>query len=104
MKTQKPLVWSLLSAALFGAPTPALKHLLANVSPLLLAGLLYAGAAVALASGSLAGWRRFAEADRSSWIRLLAAVLFGDVIGPALLVSHEHEHRPDLHHRHDHED
>jgi drug/metabolite transporter (DMT)-like permease len=86
MRIEKPLFWGLAAAALFGASTPASKALLDGLSPLLLAGLLYTGAAIALAPGALIGWRRFVEADRRSWFRLLGAVLFGGVIGPVLLL------------------
>jgi drug/metabolite transporter (DMT)-like permease len=82
-----PLWWGLISAALFGASTPASKHLLEGLSPLLLAGLLYAGAALALAPSALAKRRAFMEADRSSLLRLLVAVTFGGVIGPVLLLA-----------------
>jgi hypothetical protein len=39
---------ALLAAALFGFSTPASKLLLLNLSPLMLSGLLYLGAAIAL--------------------------------------------------------
>ncbi len=41
MRIEKPLLWALVSAALFGASTPASKHLLGGSSPVLLAGLLW---------------------------------------------------------------
>jgi len=83
-----PVIWCLLSAALFGASTPASKLLLAEVGPLTLAGLLYLGAALATlpfaTKGGSAGRRR----DRTNLRRLAGAVLFGGVLGPvALLVG-----------------
>src|SRR5437867_6875437 len=44
---------ALLSAALFGASTPAAKMLLGSVSPWLLAGLLYLGSGVGLGAAVL---------------------------------------------------
>jgi hypothetical protein len=40
------VIYALLSAALFGASTPAAKALLGSVQPVVLAGLLYCGAGV----------------------------------------------------------
>lgn len=82
-----PILWCLLAAALFGASTPASKPLLGAVSPLQLSGLLYLGAAAAVAPWALSGWRGFAGIDAKSAIRLGLAVLFGGVLGPALLLS-----------------
>ncbi|MEQ8276314.1 MAG: EamA family transporter [Deltaproteobacteria bacterium] len=82
----RPLVWCLLSAALFGVSTPASKHLLGTMSPLLLSGLLYVGAAVAVMPGAVRERARLTTADRKNWLCLLGAVLFGGVIGPVLLL------------------
>ncbi|TNE89975.1 MAG: EamA family transporter [Deltaproteobacteria bacterium] len=83
-----PVVWCLLSAALFGASTPASKLLLDGVGPLTLAGLLYLGAAVATLPFIRKGGsptRRWAPQNLR---RLGGAVLFGGVLGPvALLVG-----------------
>ena len=43
------VVLALISAALFGASTPAAKALLGSVSPAILAGLLYCGAGLGVA-------------------------------------------------------
>lgn len=76
-----PALWCLLAAALFGASTPMAKLLLDGVGPLTLAGLFYLGAALATAPGALRGvW------DRSELRRLLGAVIFGGVLGPALVL------------------
>jgi drug/metabolite transporter (DMT)-like permease len=79
------------SATLFGAVSPASKLLLATLAPQLLAGLLYLGAGVGLALVHLArgavGLRaqeaRLRHADLP-W--LVAVILFGGVLGPALLM------------------
>jgi drug/metabolite transporter (DMT)-like permease len=84
----KPLVLALLSAALFGAATPASRALLAEVSPFQLAGLLYLGAALGVAPFA---WRhgRFrlpGTDDRRNRMRLLGAVVAGGIAGPVLLL------------------
>src|SRR4029434_6987403 len=48
MQDPRSIALALLSAALFGAATPASKLLLADLTPLQLAGLLYLGAALAM--------------------------------------------------------
>ena len=74
------------AAALFGASTPAAKAVVSDVDPLMLAGLLYLGSGIGLtilrvASGQT-GWL-FKRADLP-W--LAAAVVFGGMAGPALLM------------------
>jgi len=63
-----PVAVALLSAALFGAATPASKYLLRDLSPFTLAGLLYLGAAVAVAPRALRGgaptWRPYRRRRR----------------------------------------
>lgn len=77
---------ALLAALLFGAGTPLSKLLLAQTSPWMLAGLLYAGSGVGL---SVARWLGRAPsivlvaADRA-W--LFGAVLSGGVVAPLLLM------------------
>jgi drug/metabolite transporter (DMT)-like permease len=79
-----PVGAALLSAALFGAATPASKHLLRELHPFALAGLLYLGAAIAVAP--LALRRRAWRLDRRNALRLGGAVFFGGVLGPVLLL------------------
>ncbi len=77
---------ALLSAALFGAATPASKTLLISLTPAQLAGLLYLGAAV----GVLPVLRRGGESGALRWAslaRLLGAVVFGGVVAPLLFLS-----------------
>lgn len=79
------------AAVLFGASTPLAKHLLVSVEPALMAGLLYLGSGLGLASFRLL-WRpsreRALEAQLTKrdlpW--LAAAILCGGVLGPALLM------------------
>jgi len=79
-----PVVIALVSAALFGAATPASKYLLRNLSPFVLAGLLYVGAALAVAPQALRG--RAWKLDRRNAVRLGGAVFFGGALGPVLLL------------------
>jgi len=80
------ILYALLSAALFGVSAPLAKLLLGEVSPWLLAGLLYLGSGLGLALVRL--FRRSNEAGLSRrdlpWFA--AAVLSGGVVGPVLLV------------------
>jgi drug/metabolite transporter (DMT)-like permease len=80
------IAYALVSAVLFGVSAPLAKLLLGEVSPWLLAGLLYLGSGIGLAVVRL--FRRSNEAGLSrpdlSWFA--AAVLSGGVIGPVLLV------------------
>lgn len=81
-----PWLWCLLSAALFGASTPVAKALLEDVGPLTLAGLLYLGAALGVAPFSLRGGSRERRRHRTHVKYLAAAVFFGGIAGPVLLL------------------
>jgi drug/metabolite transporter (DMT)-like permease len=77
---------ALASAVLFGASTPFAKLLVGEMSPVLLAGLLYLGSGAGLAL-----LRVVSRGDRGSLSRreapwLAGAILFGGVIGPVLLM------------------
>lgn len=78
-----PLLWCLLAAALFGASTPATKQLTSELGPFQIAGLLYAGAGLAVSPWAVRGWTRGAPQQR---LYLLGSLIFGGVIGPVLLV------------------
>ncbi len=82
-----PILWCLLAAALFGASTPASKPLLDGLSPLLLSGILYLGAALAVAPWALRGLSGLRNVDRKNLSRLALAVIFGGVLGPVLLLT-----------------
>ena len=83
-----PILMGLLSAMLFGAATPASKLLLEGFSPFQLAGLLYLGAALAVAPAAfkLGGFALPARSDHRNQIRLIGAVLFGGILGPVALL------------------
>jgi drug/metabolite transporter (DMT)-like permease len=89
---QRGVIVALGSAVLFGMSTPLAKTLVGSVSPLMLAGLLYAGSGLGLAV-ILAG-RRLGKPRESSitlprrgeWFWLAGAILFGGVAGPVALM------------------
>jgi drug/metabolite transporter (DMT)-like permease len=81
-----PVVWCLCAAALFGAATPISKLLLEQLNPLLLSGLLYAGAALSVLPWALAGRQTLRNVDRRNLSLLLGAVLSGGLLGPVLLL------------------
>lgn len=81
---------ALAAAALFGASTPLAKALLGNVTPWLLAGLLYLGSGFGLAA--ILGVRRWQGAAEGAPLRaadlpwLAMTVVAGGIAGPALLM------------------
>ncbi|SFC62991.1 Permease of the drug/metabolite transporter (DMT) superfamily [Polaromonas sp. OV174] len=86
---------ALAAALLFGASTPLAKLLVGNVTPLLLAGLLYLGSGLGLCL--LLALRRLRQKGgehapealripRAELPWLLGAIVFGGVLGPALLM------------------
>ena len=82
------IIHALVAAALFGASTPLAKALLGELSPLLLAGLLYLGSGTGLTLARLArdrGWQP-AGLTKSEWRWFLGAIFFGGVLGPAALM------------------
>ena len=84
----RSVIHALLAAALFGASTPLAKLLIGDVSPLLLAGLLYLGSGLGLASVRLIrdrGWKS-SELTRAEWPWLLGAIFFGGMLGPVALM------------------
>lgn len=85
--TVGPMAWCVLAALLFGASTPASKPLLEHFSPLLLSGLLYLGAALAVAPWALRNLGALRRSSRQNLLRLGGAVLFGGIVGPVLLLT-----------------
>jgi drug/metabolite transporter (DMT)-like permease len=80
-------VWScLVAAVLFGASTPAASVIADDMTPLVLAGLLYLGAAIVVAP-----WWFTRPPDRAALRRdrrsLAVAIVAGGAIGPALLTA-----------------
>jgi drug/metabolite transporter (DMT)-like permease len=83
--------YGLASAALFGISTPIAKILVDSVSPVMLAGLLYAGSGfgllVLLASRRLSRKRSPISMPRGEeWVWLTGAILLGGVFGPVALM------------------
>ena len=89
---QKGIAYGLASAILFGVSTPVAKILVGSVSPVMLAGLLYAGSGLGLLS--LLVLRRLSSRRRTSismprgneWGWLAGAILLGGVLGPVALM------------------
>ena len=80
-------VWAALaSAVLFGAGTPLAKGLLGQISPWLLAGLLYAGSGLGLLIYRLIKKLPIPRLNRSESVWLLAAVVCGGGVAPVLLM------------------
>jgi drug/metabolite transporter (DMT)-like permease len=83
---------ALLAALLFGASTPLAKLLIAGTSPIMLAGLLYAGSGLGLGAWLLIRRVRDVAVSAEAPLRradipwLGGAVLFGGVLGPVLLM------------------
>ncbi|OAD15121.1 DMT family transporter [Achromobacter insolitus] len=86
---------ALTSALLFGASTPFAKMLVDDITPLLLAGLLYLGSGLGLClllllrqakRGGAGGGVQDLKIPKSDVPWLLGAIIFGGVLGPALLM------------------
>ncbi|MEO8527984.1 MAG: DMT family transporter [Pseudolysinimonas sp.] len=75
-----------LSALLFGAGTPIAKLLLGEVSPWLLAGLLYSGSGLGLGLYRLIRGAQPVRLTRREVPSLVGAILFGGIGGPVLLM------------------
>jgi drug/metabolite transporter (DMT)-like permease len=90
-KRQSGVLGALLAAVLFGISAPASKRLLGDVSPQLLAGLLYLGSGVGL--GVLWLVKRNQQRPAEAQLRwkdagiLAAAIAFGGVLAPVLLLN-----------------
>ncbi len=77
----------LAAAALFGASAPVAKVLLGEISPILLAGLLYLGAALGLwLHRAFARPTNEARLGRGDAPKLAAVVLAGGIVGPVLML------------------
>jgi drug/metabolite transporter (DMT)-like permease len=74
------------AALLFGLSTPAAKAIVGDIQPLLLAGLLYLGSGAGLGIAILLRRRRGLRLKRADLPWLVATVIFGGAIGPALLM------------------
>jgi len=76
----------LAAAVLFGAAAPAASELAGEMPTLVLAGLLYLGAAMAVLP-SVLRHRPDRRSIRRGWRLLALAVVFGGALGPVLLVA-----------------
>ncbi|MGE0566123.1 MAG: EamA family transporter [Pseudolabrys sp.] len=86
------VIYALMSAALFGLSTPVAKLLLGDMTPALLAGLLYLGAGIGIAivrrlmRGAVDAGKREAPLARAELPWLAGAVVAGGIVGPLLLM------------------
>jgi drug/metabolite transporter (DMT)-like permease len=85
---QAAILAALSAALLFGASTPFAKLLALDVSPILLAGLLYLGSGLGLTLLRLARDRGISapQLRPREWPWFLGAILAGGVLGPTLLM------------------
>ncbi|EXF93094.1 membrane protein [Pseudomonas fluorescens HK44] len=82
------IFYALSAAALFGASTPLAKLLGVEVSPILLAGLLYLGSGLGLTLVRFIrdrGWQA-TGLTAGEWPWLIGAIAFGGVLGPVALM------------------
>ncbi len=90
MQDNRPLFYVLASAALYGLSMPLSKILLADVSPVALAGLLYIGSFLGLTVlGFLRAFgekRNAKKLDLKETMWLAGAILFGGILGPIFLM------------------
>ncbi len=89
---RRAVLYALGAAALFGASTPFAKLLLGEVSPLVLAAVLYLGSGIGLAAWiivrtRLPGREPVAPIPRRDWLWVAAAIAAGGVAGPILLMQ-----------------
>ena len=88
MRLISPTGAALGAAIFFGASTPFAKQLVGQVSPLLLAGLLYSGSGAGLIIARLIKDRDWLHSGliKHDWIWLISAIMFGGILGPILLM------------------
>jgi drug/metabolite transporter (DMT)-like permease len=90
LQIQRYALMALAAAALFGASVPFAKLLLGEVSPVMLAGLLYLGSGLGLALLQLARGAddqpREAQLAANDWGWLAGAIIAGGVVAPVLLL------------------
>ena len=86
MHPQRSITIALASALLFGIATPLAKLLLSEVSPWLLAALLYLGSGMGLSLLRLLRKTPKAQLKPGDWRWLAAATIAGGMIAPVLLM------------------
>jgi drug/metabolite transporter (DMT)-like permease len=91
---RSPLIFIIISATLFGISTPLAKLLVGDISPLVLAGLLYLGAFIGLSLYTLARKKRVVDQEKRvaplekkdlPW--LIGAILTGGILSPISLMT-----------------
>jgi drug/metabolite transporter (DMT)-like permease len=82
--TERGILSALGSALLFGCGMPLAKMLLVDVSPWLMAALLYLGSGIGLGIYRLLHRMPMARLRRGEWFWLSAAIFAGGVLGPGL--------------------
>jgi len=87
MAQRTGIVAALTAALLFGASTPCAKLLLGEISPWMLAGILYLGSGLGLGLLCLVRPRGTARLNRQEGPWLIGAILAGGIAGPVLLMS-----------------
>lgn len=76
------------AAFLFGGSTPFAKQLVGDISPLLLAGLLYLGSGLGLGLSKLIRDKNWHSGlSKNEWEWLLGAIFFGGILAPILLMT-----------------
>ena len=80
------IAYALASAALFGASTPLAKLLVGEMSPLVLAGLLYLGSGIGLMAWRMVRSPGGTKLPKQDLPWLAGAIAAGGVAGPALLM------------------
>jgi len=83
-KTLRPVLQSLCAAALFGAAVPASKVVLSAIGPITTAGLLYLGAAIAVAPSAWRNRQLLRTLNRRDLVRFASAALIGGGVAPVL--------------------
>ncbi len=83
----RPVLITLVAAGLFGAATPIAKTLLGSMGPFRLAGLLYLGAAAAVAPAAVARGLPDRRLLRRDAARIAGVVVFGGIFAPVLLLT-----------------
>src|SRR5574337_1523155 len=88
MTGRSSILAALAAALLFGASTPFAKQMVGDVSPIMLAGLLYLGSGIGLWTVRLIRDRGVAAPGLPAreWPWLLGAIASGGVLGPLLLM------------------
>lgn len=91
---KKPLIFIIISALLFGISPPLAKLLLAEVHPIVMAGLLYLGAFSGLSLYSLLRNKKitnknskYGQLEKKDFPWLAGAVITGGILGPISLMT-----------------